>query len=88
MLSSVISFAYLTHLSLELMQKFANGKQQFYSYMEFYVIQLKIWSYFNWLNNEMTDFSLLPYTSTSATPILLNTHSLKKIPLLERAFQY
>ena len=36
----------------------------------------------------MTDFSLLPYTSTSATPILLNTHSLKKIPLLERAFQY
>ena len=45
MTSSVTSFAYFayfqTQISPELMQIFANGKQHFYSFMEFYVMQLK-----------------------------------------------
>ena len=47
MTSSVISFAYFTHfskyISSELMQVFANGKQHFHSFIEFYmyVIHLK-----------------------------------------------
>ena len=42
MLSSVVSFAFFqTRISPELLQIFANGKWCFYSFMEFYVINLE-----------------------------------------------
>ena len=45
MTSSLISFAYFTffqtQISPELMNIFGNGKRRFYSFMEFYVMQLK-----------------------------------------------
>jgi len=47
MTSSVISFAYFTHLSnLNIsatndMQVFANGEQRFHSFIEFFVIHVK-----------------------------------------------
>ena len=41
MTSSVISFAYFTHFSLEPMQVFVNGKRCFHSFIEFFVIHLR-----------------------------------------------
>ena len=42
MILSVISFAYFTHLNISRpMQVFANGKQRFHCFREFFVIQLK-----------------------------------------------